>query len=371
MIHKTIRVLWSFLLIAVITFTTGDAISVNPVVTPTKLIPRETINITAPVKSYDELTNVLSDSLNSVCENLTLSLKNTNKWFNQQQFDKCFNLAVSRSVLTGPFYNGYKYSYTTGNTLFIKMDININYRFPRKTLLRYLSETENKAAWIINTVITPDMNDYLKEIALHDYIVNHACYDDINFQNNTVPNESYTPYGILIKGTGVCEGYAHTMKLLLNKAGVECILVYGKADGEEHAWNIVKIDNQYYHLDATWDDPAGVDRSTYYYFNLSDKMIAVNHNWDKDLYPQCTSTKHNYYRINDLWVENMTECQKRIENALANHEERINLKVSGSSPPSFKKALQSISAKMNFVGQYTYSYDEALGIMEIEFMYSE
>lgn len=371
MIKKIIKVIWVCILTAGITFAAGDSISVNPVVTPVKLTPRESINIPGPVTSYHELLDIVSDSLNNVCENLTLSIKNTNHWFNKQQFDKCIDQAVSKSPLTGPYYNGYNYTYTTGNKLFIKMNIKLNYRFPRKTLLQYLNETETKATNIMTTVITPDMDDYQKEIALHDYIVNYARYDDLNYRNNTLPNESYTPYGILIKGVGVCEGYAQAMKFLCSKAGVECIVVSGQGDGGDHAWNMVKIGGKYYHVDVTWDDPVGADRSTYHYLNLSDPMIAINHTWDTNLYPQCNSTEYNYYRINNLWVESMAECKQRIENAIVNQEERIHLKVSDFTLTTFKKALRSISAKMNFIGQYSYSYDEALGIVEVEFTYSE
>jgi hypothetical protein len=368
---KTIvMTLWVFTLMAGIAFGAGDSILINPVVAPAKLITQKTINISAPVKSYNELFAVISDSLNSVCENLNLTIKNTNQWFSKKQFDKCIDQADPQSMFIGPYYKGYNYTYTTGGKI-IEMNIHFNYQFPRKILLRYLSETEIKATNIINTVITPDMEDYQKEIALHNYIVNHTRYDDLNYRNNTVPDESYTPYGILVRNTGVCAGYAHTIKLLLNKVGIECLLVSGKADGGDHAWNIVKIDNEYYHLDTTWDDPVGKEQLTYHYFNLSDEMIAVNHTWDKSRYPLCSATKYNYYRMNDLWVKDMGECEQRIQNAVANREESIQLKVSGFNLTAFKKTMKSLLKKMSFVGQYTYSYDQDLGIVEIQFQYSK
>lgn len=250
------------------------------------------------------------------------------------------------------------------------MNIHFNYRFPRKTLLHYLNEVETKATSITKTIITPDMNDYQKEVALHDYIINHARYDDLNYRRNTVPDESYTPYGILIKGTGVCAGYAYTMKYLCDKAGIDCIVVSGKADGDDHAWNMVKIGGDYYHVDVTWDDPVGMDRLRYYYFNLSDEMMAVNHSWDRNLYPQCTATQYNYYYLNDLWVADMEECRKRIENAITAHDKNVHMQVGGFSLTVFKKMLQTVVANQRFYGRYTYSYDEELGIVEIRFQYS-
>lgn len=367
---KTIIItLWVFMLVG-ITFGAGDRISSNPVVTPVKLMTQETINISAPVKSYNELLAVISNSLNSVCENLNLTIKNTNQWFSKQRFDQCIDQADPESMFIKPYYKGYNCTYiTSGNS--IEMKIHFNYDFPRKTLLRYLSETEIKATNIINTMITPDMDDYQKEIVLHNYIINHARYDDLNYRNNTVPAESHTPYGILIKGTGVCGGYAHAMRYLCRKVGIECIVITGQGDGGDHVWNIIKIGGKYYHVDVTWDDPVGEERLRYYYFNLSDEMIAVNHTWDKNRYPRCINTEYNYYRINDLWVADMAECKERIKNAVAGHEVNIQLKVSGFLPATFGKILESVLAKQHFYGKYTYYYDEKLGIVEIQFQYSE
>lgn len=208
-------------------------------------------------------------------------------------------------------------------------------------------------------------------MALHDYIITHARYDELNYQKNTIPDESYTPYGILIKGAGVCSGYAYTMKYLCDKVGIECIVISGKADGGDHAWNMVKIGGEYYHVDLTWDDPLGKDQLRYYYFNLNDEMMAINHSWDKSLYPRCTATEYNYYHLNDLWVADMEECRERIENTIAAHKESVHMQVAGFSLAVFKKTLQSVVAEQHFYGRYTYSYDEKLGIVEIHFKYSD
>ena len=173
-----------------------------------------------------------------------------------------------------------------------------------------------KAEEIINSVISPDMDDYQKEKALHDYIVRHASFDYANYQNNSIPEESYTPYGVLIKGAGVCEGFAQAMELLSNKVGLECIVVVGEGDGQPHTWNIIKVGGNYYHLDVTWDDPVNAGKLSYHYFNLSDDMISVDHYWDKSIYPSCESIEYNYYQVNGLLVNNMDECRQRIKNAI-------------------------------------------------------
>ncbi|MCX7921795.1 MAG: DUF5050 domain-containing protein [Clostridia bacterium] len=170
----------------------------------------------------------------------------------------------------------------------------------------------SKAKEIISNVIKPGMSDFEKELALHDYVVTHTSYDYENFKNNTLPYESHTPYGVLVKGIGVCDGYARTMQILLHLAGIESITILGESnlynsnsqlvnsenddkktnDGINinHAWNIVKIGQDYYHLDATWNDPTNDEGNNYLlhtYFNISDNQISVNHNWDRTVYPKC------------------------------------------------------------------------------------
>ena len=64
-----------------------------------------------------------------------------------------------------------------------------------------------------------------------------------------------------------------------------------------HAWNMVKIDGEYYHVDVTWNDPVPdrQGRVLHTYFNTSDrKMLQGKHVWDQSKYPACTSEKYSY-----------------------------------------------------------------------------
>jgi hypothetical protein len=70
-----------------------------------------------------------------------------------------------------------------------------------------------------------------------------------------------TAYGPLVKGQAVCEGYARTVKVILDKLGIPCIIVQGVAkssanETQAHMWNYVKIKGSWYGVDATWDDPV-------------------------------------------------------------------------------------------------------------------
>lgn len=159
--------------------------------------------------------------------------------------------------------------------------ITIRYAFPVDKVKEMKVAADAKAKEIVQALIKPDMTDLEKEKALHDYLVLNTKYDEINFINNTVPKESYTAYGALINGVAVCEGYATALDKLLKLVGIESKVITGTAGGGAHAWNMAKIDGNWYYVDATWDDPVP-DRSgevSHAYFNLSEQEIRKDHNF--------------------------------------------------------------------------------------------
>ncbi len=139
---------------------------------------------------------------------------------------------------------------------------------------------------IVSSIIRPGMDDHEKVKAIHDYVVKHVSYD--------TSYKAYTAYEALANRSAVCQGYALLTYQLLKEAGIENHFVTGTGDGQAHAWNIVKIENKWYHLDTTFDDPVPDEqgRVTYSYFNLSDEQMARNHVWNRSDYPQATT---NYY----------------------------------------------------------------------------
>jgi hypothetical protein len=146
---------------------------------------------------------------------------------------------------------------------------------------------------ILAEIVLPEMSDAEKVKAVHDYLVLHARYDYENYKRDTIPDESYTARELILNGVGVCAAYADATKLLLTLSDVEVLRVSGKtvnsgASGG-HAWNIVKLDGAYYHLDVTWDDPVPDTEGyvRYDYFAVSDRTLGKDHYWDRSLYPAC------------------------------------------------------------------------------------
>ena len=166
----------------------------------------------------------------------------------------------------------------------------------------------------------PDfIDDYDKELYLHDAIVQRCVYDEHAAHQSDA-------YGCLVEGRAVCSGYARAAMLLLKKAGIETILVSGTGVSERsgsvsHMWNIVWLGGEPYHLDVTWDDPEADENGTssHLYFNLTTQEISVDHR-DISIPIACTATENNYFRKEGLWFDTYSPdavsliCDKLTEN---------------------------------------------------------
>ncbi|WP_051541695.1 transglutaminase domain-containing protein [Clostridium lundense] len=241
------------------------------------------------VGSKDELYNAVNEDFNKGISDISIYIDN-----------KSMNPLEIEDVINGIFKEDYTGYYSIGNINYdyTKVKITYPYNISKKDYLSIRKNLENKADEVISKIIKKDMNDLQKEYAIHDYIVSNTAYDYDNFIKGTVPNEGYYPFGILMNGKGVCNGYALTMKMLLNKVGVECEKVDGTTSEGEHAWNIVKINNNYYHVDTTWDDPVPDDKNkiSYQYFNMTDDEISSDHFWDKSIYSECNNKDFQFLR---------------------------------------------------------------------------
>lgn len=266
------------------------------------------------------------------------------------------------------YYSGAKYS---------KGILWPNYEKDREEIKLHQKIIREKRKDILSEIINPNMTDYNKVKAVHDYIINTTRYDKAYFQNEEVKPESHTVYGVLVEGVAVCDGYAKAMKYLLEPLDIETIIVNGKSKGMNHAWNIVKIEDEYYHIDATWNDPVtedGQDIIVYDYFNLKDEDIAKTHSWNKDKYPQCTSTKYNYYYYNNLLVNNYEEFYSLLKDTLVKGRKSISYRIL-----NYDKEIYNISNTVeNIVNEnilsykainFNYSINEELGIITINFEY--
>ena len=118
---------------------------------------------------------------------------------------------------------------------------------------------------------------------VHDCLVNNVEYDTSISQSNI-----YDIYGALVNNVAVCEGYARAFKYIMDEMNIPCVLVIGQGKNsqgqtENHAWNYVELNNKWYAIDVTWDDPVvtgggGASKeSRYKYFLKGSNTFLQDH----------------------------------------------------------------------------------------------
>lgn len=169
------------------------------------------------------------------------------------------------------------------------------------------------------------MSEYEKVKYAYEYVIKNTVYqEDLKDDQNI--------YSVFGKKGSVCAGYSKAIQYLLKRTGIECSYVAGEAIGQgAHAWNIVRVDGEYYYLDATWGefnvaDNAEPEKSIFYdYFCVTTKELLKSHQPDQSLiaYPEFTATAANYFvKENKLYDLNKQSEQNRFA---ADLEEATNM----------------------------------------------
>ncbi|MBC3802960.1 hypothetical protein GH808_00690 [Acetobacterium fimetarium] len=130
--------------------------------------------------------------------------------------------------------------------------------------------------FIYQANIEERMSDVEKVVAIHDTLCRYVGY-------SAIPEiRAYTGKNMIVKKVGACQEYAEALTILLEEVGIESEVFIGYKDGKPyHAWNLVKVDGQWYHIDATWDDENGyISR---WCFLMSDSSFHKSHPYEWDL----------------------------------------------------------------------------------------
>lgn len=165
------------------------------------------------------------------------------------------------------------------------------------------SQLENIRMQIVNAVSGTNEQ---KARQVHNYLIDNISYDTSLSKDNI-----YDLYGALIKGESVCEGYAKSYQYLLNAIGIPCVIVIGtgtnsQGQTENHSWNYVQLNNKWYAVDVTWDDPiiqgggTLTNSSRYQYFLRGKNKMDKDHFTDGQFtengkefeFPQLSSTDY-------------------------------------------------------------------------------
>lgn len=248
------------------------------------------------------------------------------------------------------------------------------YIYSDKQIAEYNRQLESGLQKFCEKYIQHGMSDYQKEIIIHDFLVKTIKYD-YEAENSDIPqiHEAYNVIGALLKRRAVCWGIACAFKLLCDYCQVKSLVVVGDTKPKEseagHAWNMVKLDGETYHVDVTWDIKEKDDISFCYdYFNLSDQLIQLDHTWENPIYPKCASIKQNYYYKHRLFVKTASELSAYICSRLRANEHYIAVKYANAMPPEdeIEKAIRAGFRKALKVAGYRYFISEQTHNIYIE-----
>lgn len=256
--------------------------------------------------------------------NLELRLKEALMALNQSSIDlTAYNLKTDEmnrvlddmaDIYPDLYYlEGFRYSYYESDV----KGITLEFFDGMKDLQKNYSLMMSKVKSIIDENIRSDMSDYEKEKVLHDYLVENVVYDEAG----KYPYLAHTAYGALINGVAVCDGYAEAFDLLLREVGIPSRLVYGQMAGENHAWNLVTIDEKKYFVDVTSNDPLNnlSNQKNYEFFNVPYEIMAKTHIFEKD-YSYINNYEANYFYQESLVFNDTNAINDYILKSLVDNQ---------------------------------------------------
>lgn len=257
---------------------------------------------TAPVHivtSPEQLSDLLTDAVSLSQPSLNVVILDYGKQKDSYDVsavmeDMIRSHPLTRSFLTQQAWNGWEHSYSDDCYL----QFTFTYTEPtEKSVFDMKQETEQAAYSLAAGLFMDTMTDEEKVLLAHDAVLERCAY-----AKERTDAVFHTAYGALCLGEAVCEGYAEAFALLMEMGGVPCLVVTGDAENggqtEHHAWNLVYVNDKWYHVDLTWDDGFITKKHTY--FLRDDSFFEKEHTWDRDAYPSAAEDSETYTLILDV-----------------------------------------------------------------------
>ena len=201
------------------------------------------------------------------------------------------------------YVEGYSYvKYAIGNKI-TAVNFSGTYSMDLETAVARREEIR-AAVEVLVAGIDEEASDYEKVKYVYETLIRDTDYDLDAPDNQNI-------YSVFVRHISVCQGYAKATQYLLNLLGVECTLVLGTVEsGEGHAWNLVKVDGEYYYVDTTWGDVSyrtegilsgeegdiAMPEINYDYLNVTTEELLRTHAIGGEVpMPLCTARTANYY----------------------------------------------------------------------------
>jgi len=231
---------------------------------------------------------------------------------------------------------------------------------------------------IVSKVIKPGMTDFDKEVALHDFILKNIEYGYV--ANEELGKDlSQSAFCTLQYRKGVCRGIASLFKCLTNLAGLDCLLIRGYHGDEEegpdgknhrHAWNIIKIDGGYAHVDVTHDLDSEFGHFDHTKINFTDEEAGRDkYHWKENTWPSCQRPDLNYYVQRNLYVVNEEQLEQFIKDRVKNKIYTYTFKYMGElekkSYDEMRELISKYTRKHGFNKLYYTNHSEAFNTINV------
>lgn len=238
--------------------------------------------------NYQDLLNIYYTVLNAGKSNFTFYCPNS--------YDNCLSdvkkLANDQDTLSD--INNYVHPYNGFNHIESEYDslgrvtINIIRSYDDNDIKMITSKIDELLPQLVSN--TNSLENNIKNV--HDYIINNSKYDSNRSDKGVASYKSDTAYGPLFEGYALCGGYTDLMELFLERMNIKSF----KVSSENHIWNAVYINNNWKHLDLTWDDPVATDGKDYLEYNYflidTDQLLTLEqteHNFNLEHYKELTT----------------------------------------------------------------------------------
>ena len=220
-----------------------------------------------PCSAFAAATEPLETRLRNAWANMTTTVSVKDYGLTLDEFTEIYYETLYSDASW--FYVGTSFSYPTSEANSKLTRITVSYNDTAKNVAKKQEALDAEIQRIVDGIY-PDWTDAEKVLYFHDHLA-QCCTYDFSFTN-------YDAYSALLGGEAVCQGYALAMCLLCREVGIPC---YALATDElKHMWNVVYLDGNWYHVDATNDDavPNMLGISAHFYLLRSDEYMQNDAN---------------------------------------------------------------------------------------------
>lgn len=273
------------------------------------------------------------------------------------------------------YVEGYSYTeYTLGDIL-KKITFTGSYCFSREEVARKQEQIDDYVNQCL-AGMRSDADEYEKVKYIYEYLIHHTDYD-------ASAKDSQNICSVFIERRSVCQGYAKATQYLLNRAGVFATLVLGQViGGEGHAWNLVRIDGEYYYVDTTWGDASyqavgggnypieKIPTINYDYLAVTTEQMEQTHTPDNVVeLPLCTAIDANYYVREGAYFTQWDEekINKIFADSYEKGEAYVTLKCEGAE---VYRQMRETLIEQQGIFRYLNCPDKAVSYVENEKQYS-